>query len=183
MGSETFGSLIPSDYAGTTGNYYLNSLDPVSGQQLLVNFGSTTAVNGARLTGGNTVGLANTITIFPGAGAASGNTLAWAAGVHTRGTSGTDSTSSSDKFVEYLDNVRDTTSNYDSVGGTISVNHNGIKIKLTGRVIKISKISIEIPIVAVVHEIGHLMGFRDGSDAWGIDYSSDTWIGASGVAA
>jgi len=182
LGSETFGSLNPSDYAGTSGNYYLNSLNPVSGQQLLVNFGSTTPVDGARLTGGNTLGLANTITIFPGAGAASGSTLAWASGVHT-GTSGTDSTSSSDKFVEYLDNVRDTISNYDSVGGTISVNHSYnwyFDTDLTDFDDTTGKFDFYS---VMVHEIGHLMGFRDGSDAWDNNYSANTWVGAFGVAA
>ena len=88
LGGESFGSLIPSDYAGTAGNnYYLNSSNPVTGNQLLINLGSTTSE-------GNVVGTANTIIIFPGAGAASGSTNAWASGNYWPNNPGVDNTAS-----------------------------------------------------------------------------------------
>ena len=177
LGSESFGSLIPSDYAGTAGNnYYLNSSNPVTGSQLLIDLGSTTSE-------GNVVGTANTIIIFPGAGAASGGTNAWASGHYWPKNSGSDNTASSDKFIEYLDNVRDTATNYDSVGGTISVNSNRawyFDTDLTDYDYSTNKMDFYS---TMVHEIGHLMGFRKGSDAWSSLVENDEWTGANGMAA
>ena len=108
LGGESFGSLIPSDY-GSSIDGRLTASSPVSGGTLNLSFGSFD-------TNGTTFGSANTITIFPGAGAASGNTLAWASGISNPQSDG-------DPWYDYINNTRDNPTNYDPVGGTISVNH------------------------------------------------------------
>jgi hypothetical protein len=170
LGSETFGSLIPSTYgSGLDGT--LTASNPVTGGTLNVSFGSLS-------TDGVLFGSADTITIFPGAGAASGGTLAWASGI-------TNPIVPGDAWYDYINNTRDTSTNYDSVGGTISVNHSYnwyFDTDLTDFDNTTNKFDFYS---TMVHEIGHLMGFRDQSDAWDILYDdvTNTWIGTEGVAA
>ena len=170
LGGETFGSLIPSDY-GSALDGRLSASNPVGGGTLNISFGS---IN----TNGITFGSANTITIFPGAGAASGSTLAWASGW-------TNPILPGDPWYDYVNDTRDTSTNYDSVGGTISVNHSYewyFDTDLTDFDNTTNKFDFYS---TMVHEIGHLMGFRDQSDAWDVLYddASNTWTGTEGVAA
>ena len=170
LGGETFGSLIPSDY-GSALDGRLSTSNPVGGGTLNISFGS---IN----TNGITFGSANTITIFPGAGAASGSTLAWASGW-------TNPILPGDPWYDYVNDTRDTSTNYDSVGGTISVNHSYewyFDTDLTDFDNTTNKFDFYS---TMVHEIGHLMGFRDQSDAWDVLYddASNTWTGTEGVAA
>lgn len=172
LGGETFGSLIPSDYAGSSATGYLNASNPVGGARINKNFGTL-------LADGSTFGEANTIVIFPGAGAASGSTLAWASGgIGYSGVLG-------DSYINYIDNTRDTSTNYDSVGGAISVNHSYdwyFDTDLTDFDNTTNKYDFYS---TMVHEIGHLMGFRDQSDAWDVLYddATNTWIGNEGKTA
>ena len=81
--------------------------------------------------------------------------------------------------------TRDTSLNYDSVGGTISVNHSYewyFDTDLTDFDNTTNKFDFYS---TMVHEIGHLMGFRDQSDAWDVLYddATDTWIGTEGKTA
>jgi hypothetical protein len=184
LGGESFASANPADYAGVTSNYYLYASNPTGGSSLSIQLGSTTSE-------GNVVGAADTVTIFMGVGAASGSTNAWASGQFAS-THGVDNTSSSDQFKEYLDNVRDSTSNYDPIGGTISVNSSRawyFDTDLTDYDYTTGKMDFYS---TMVHEIGHLMGFRKGgfngdagADAWLQNYnaSNNTWNGAQGKAA
>jgi len=183
LGGESFASANPADYAGVTSNYYLYASNPTGGSSLSIQLGSTTAE-------GNLVGAADTVTIFMGVGAASGSTNAWASGQFLS-THGVDNTSSSDKFKEYLDNVRDTASNYDAIGGTMSVNSSRdwyFDTDLTDYDYSTGKMDFYS---TMVHEIGHLMGFRTGAigtgdpgtDAWVSNLTGDTWTGAAGMAA
>ena len=170
LGSETFGSLIPSDY-GSSIDGVLTASNPVGGGYLNLSFGTFD-------TNGTTFGSADTITIFPGAGAASGGTLAWASGI-------TNPSSPGDAWYDYIDNSRDTSTNYDSVGGTISVNHSYnwyFDTNLTDFDNTTNKFDFYS---TMVHEIGHLMGFRDQSDAWDTLYddSTNTWTGTEGKTA
>ena len=170
LGGETFGSLIPSDY-GSSLDGRLSASNPVGGGTLNISFGSIT-------TDGITFGSENTITIFPGAGAASGSTLAWASGW-------TNPIASGDPWYDYVNDTRDTSSNYDSVGGTISVNHSYdwyFDTDLTDFDNTTNKFDFYS---TMVHEIGHLMGFRDQSDAWDVLYddATNTWIGYEGKTA
>ena len=170
LGGESFGSLIPSDY-GSSIDGKLTASNPVSGGTLNLSFGSFD-------TNGTTFGSANTITIFPGAGAASGNTLAWASGISNPQSNG-------DPWYDYINNTRDNPTNYDPVGGTISVNHSWewyFDTDLTDFDNTTNKFDFYS---TMVHEIGHLMGFRDQSDAWDNFYDdpTNTWTGTNGVAA
>ena len=181
LGGESFASADPADYAGVASNYYLYASNPTGGSSLSIQLGSTTAE-------GNKVGEADTVTIFMGVGAASGSTNAWASGQFAS-THGVDNTSSSDKFKEYLDNVRDSASNYDPIGGTISVNSSRewyFDNDLTDYDYTTNKMDFYS---TMVHEIGHLMGFRTGgfdgdagADAWLQNYNSsnNTWNGTQG---
>ena len=184
LGGESFASANPADYAGVTSNYYLYASNPTDGSSLSIQLGSTTAE-------GNLVGAADTVTIFMGVGAASGSTNAWASGQFFS-THGVDNTSSSDKFKEYLDNVRDSNTNYDTIGGTISVNSSRawyFDTDLTDYDYSTGKMDFYS---TMVHEIGHLMGFRKGgisgdagTDAWVQNFNTgnNTWTGAQGMAA
>jgi hypothetical protein len=182
LGGESFASANPADYAGVISNYYLYASNPTGGSSLSIQLGSTTAE-------GNLVGAADKVTIFMGVGAASGSTNAWASGGFLS-THGVDNTSSSDRFKEYLDNVRDSATNYDPIGGAISVNSSRawyFDTDLTDYDYTTNKMDFYS---TMVHEIGHLMGFRTGAigsgdpgaDAWVQNYNSsnNTWNGTQG---
>ena len=184
LGSENFQSAIPTDPVySSSGTHYLWFTNPVNGSNDKFQLG--------QLTGdGYTMGATNKVTIFMGTGAASGNTNAWASGnFATADSSNKDNSNHSDAFQNYLDNTRDSGGdgaspiNYDPIGGAISVNSARawyFDTDLTDYDYSTNKMDFYS---TMVHEIGHLMGFRKGSDAWSSLVENDEWTGANGMAA
>jgi hypothetical protein len=180
--SEDFQSAIPTDY-GSAQTHYLYFSNPVNGSSDQFQLGQTTG-------DGYTMGATDKVTIFMGIGGASGNTNAWASGVFgTADSSNKDNSNHSDPFQNYLDNTRDSGGdgaspiNYDPIGGAISVNSARawyFDTDLTDYDDTTNKMDFYS---TMVHEIGHLMGFRKGSDAWSKNLTGDTWTGTAGMAA
>jgi hypothetical protein len=178
LGSENFQSAIPTDPVySSSGTHYLWFTNPVNGSNDKFQLG--------QLTGdGYTMGATNKVTIFMGTGAASGNTNAWASGnFATADSSNKDNSNHSDAFQNYLDNTRDSGGdgaspiNYDPIGGAISVNSARawyFDTDLTDYDDTLNKMDFYS---TMVHEIGHLMGFRNSSDAWTTHLQGSSWNG------
>jgi hypothetical protein len=170
LGNESFGSLDPDDYSGSTMTPYLTFGNPTTGSSTDVNFGSTTSE-------GNVVGAANTVVIFLGAQAVgTGNYL----GVARQGY-GTGSYFPGDPWKDYWDNTRNSSTNWDSIGGAISVNSSFdfyADTDLTTHSDATTSGDFDFYSV-MAHELGHIMGFSSLPNAW---ISSSSWTGGNATA-
>jgi hypothetical protein len=170
LGNESFGSLDPDDYSGSSMSPYLSFGNPTTGTTTDVNFGSTTSE-------GNVVGAANKIVIFLGAQAVgTGNYL----GVARQGY-GTGSYFPGDPWKSYWDNTRNSSTNWDSIGGAISVNSSFdfyADTDLTTHSDATSSGDYDFYSV-MAHELGHIMGFSSLPNAW---ISSSSWTGGNATA-
>jgi hypothetical protein len=170
LGSESFGSLDPSDHSGSTMTPFLTFGNPTTGSSTDVNFGSTTS-------DGNVVGAANKVVIFLGAQAVgTGNYLAVA-----RQGYGTGSYFAGDAWINYWNNTRNTSTNWDSIGGAISVNSSFdfyADTDLTSHSDATTSGDYDFYSV-MAHELGHIMGFSSLPEAW---ISSSSWTGGNATA-
>ncbi len=173
LGSESFGSLNPADY-GSAGTAYLSTKNPTTLASLQVNAGSTTSE-------GNVVGNSNQVIIFLGAKArGTGASLATAYSGYGYG-----GMFAGDSWVNYWNNTRNSTTNYDSIGGSITVNTSFSwydDTDLTTSADATASGSFDFYSV-MAHEIGHLMGFSNIWEAWKANKSGNLWQGAFGKAA
>ncbi len=172
LGGESFGSFTPADY-GTSGTFYVSGKNPTTLGSLQVNAGSTTSE-------GQVIGQANEIVIFLGAkNRGSIGVLATAySGYGYSGISG-------GTFMNYWNNTRNSSANFDSIGGSISVNtHYSFydDTDLTSSADATSSGKQDFYSV-MVHEIGHIMGFSNLWEAWKANKSSNLWNGSNGKAA
>lgn len=172
LGSESFASWNPADY-GTSGNFFVNTKHPTSLATLHLDAGTVTSE-------GNTLGNPNEVVIFLGAKANG------ATGTLAVAYSGFGYSTSGGTFVNYWDNTRNSPTNYDSIGGAISVNSSYSfydDTDLTTAADATSSGQTDFYSV-MAHEIGHIMGFTDLWDAFSQNISgANNWTGANGQAA
>ena len=186
LGGETFGSLNPADYDPlpnspfySTSQFALLIDNPTTGGSVSINSRTTTAE-------GNQVGSPNEILIFLGAKAAPTET-------YRAKTSAGFTLDHSPMgpppylFKDYFINTRNTNSNFDSIGGAITVNsafNFHVDTDLTTSADATSSGLYDFYSV-MVHEIGHIMGFDNARTAWqaNMNPAGTRWLGANGQAA
>ncbi|MFP6901176.1 MAG: hypothetical protein VCA36_09545 [Opitutales bacterium] len=173
LASESFGSLDPDDYGSTLLNFTVGTFNPTTKASISIDSRATSSE-------GNKIGSPNEVLIFLGAKAVgTGSYLAVAGSGY--GYSG----SENGTFINYWDNTRNSSSNFDSVGGAISVNSSFSFYADTDLTTSADATSSSLTdfYSVMAHEIGHIMGFSDAWDAWNANLSGNNWTGANGKAA
>lgn len=174
LNSESFASLNPDDYGSTNIDFYVSAWNPQTLSTIQLRPDTATSE-------GNLVGAADTVLIALGAKAVgtSNQYLAAATGSFGYGSHVPNGT-----FLDYWDNTRNSTSNFDSVGGSITVNSSFSFYEdtdLTTHTDATTSGLVDFYSV-MTHEIGHIMGFADTWDAWNNNLSGNFWTGANGKA-
>ena len=171
--SESFGHLDPAQY-GSSINFYVSTKNPTSMASLQMNPANATSE-------GNKFGDENKIVILMGAKSVGTTNQYLAVANSGFGYSGVNDGT----FLNYWQNTRNSTSNFDSVGGSISFNSSYTFYDDTDLTTHTDATTSGLPdfYSVMVHEIGHIMGFSNVWDAWNNNLSGNNWTGTNGKAA
>lgn len=172
LASESFASLNPDDYSSDL-TFYVNTYNPTTKASLAVYTDTATSE-------GNLMGAPNKVVILLGAkSVGTGTYLAQASSGYAY------SGVANGTFLDYWDNTRNSTSNYDSVGGAITVNSSFTFYDDTDLTTHTDATSSGFTdfYSTMTHEVGHIMGFSNSWDAWQANKSGNLWTGSNGVAA
>ncbi len=172
LANESFASLNPDDYSSDLA-FYVNTYNPTTKASLNVYTDTATSE-------GNIMGSPNKVVILLGAkSVGTGSYLAQASSGY--GYSGV----ANGTFLNYWNNTRNSTANFDSVGGAITVNTSFTfydDTDLTTHTDATTSGHTDF-YSTMLHEVGHIMGFSNSWDAWQANKSSNLWTGSNGVAA
>ena len=173
LASESFASLDPDDY-GSDIPFYVNTYNPTTKASLNVYTDTATSE-------GNIMGAPNKVVILLGAKAVgTGTYLAQASSGYGWG-----SYFNAGTFMDYWDDTRNSSTNFDSVGGAITVNSSFTFYDDTDLTTHTDATTSGYTdfYSTMTHEVGHIMGFSNSWDAWQANKSSNLWTGSNGVAA
>ncbi len=173
LGSESFGQLDPAHYSSSL-DFWVSTKNPTTMAGLNIDPGVDTDE-------GNSFGDEDTIVILMGAKAVGTTNQYLAVANSGFGYSGV----ADGTFLDYWNDTRNSTTNFDSVGGSISFNSSYSFYEDTDLTTHSDATTSGKPdfYSVMAHEIGHIMGFSTVWDAWNNDLSGSNWTGTNGKAA